>query len=199
MALDCATLATGITGYDCANPLVTGMESSVILINKDDIDKTLSTIANGILTAIVLKSGKIGYLAQSLPNSFEADNSVVVGDYSKTYEQNLTCRFFDNTPTLKSWLEKLDKSKVVAVIKNNYIKYNPTTPEVKGQTVFEVLGWYTGLEVLEGTNNKNDMIHVRKLGCNKTNKEPTLPISFFKTDEATTETAYTALYTHAGA
>lgn len=194
----CAKLAAGETGYDCNNPIVGGVEAEVLLINKDDIDYDLSIMASGILTDIILKTDKLGYLVGTLNKGIGSDNAVVKSTYRTMYDHNLEVRLFDNNPRLKMWLESLDQSKVVAIIKNNYIKQNPTAPEVKGQTKYEVLGWNVGLEVLEGTSNKVDADlqggHYRKLGCGET-KETRLPISYFKTSLTVTDAAFEALYT----
>jgi hypothetical protein len=200
MAISCTSLAAGATGYDCKNPIVGGLEAEVVLINKSDIDYDLSTIASGILTDIVLLEDKIGYLVGTLNKGINSDNAVVKSTYRTLYDQNLEIRLFDNNPTIKAFLEDLDQSLVVAVIKNKYVKNDPTSPEVKGQTKYEVLGWNVGLEVLEGTSNKSDADlqggHYRKLGCGES-KETTLPISFFKTSLTVTDAAYVSLYTPA--
>ena len=64
MAIDCTGNLTADITFDCINAPIGGIEQNVVLINKDDIDITATTIdaANRLqVTGIQLKPGKKGY------------------------------------------------------------------------------------------------------------------------------------------
>lgn len=192
MALTCGKLAMGVIGADCANPLVQGVKPTAIILNHDDIDLDLTTVVDGVITNIALKAGAIGYLAETLNNGIDANIALAKGAYYNGWDQNFVLRIFDNSPKVKQFIDQLSKSKIVVILENKYIKYNPTSPEVKGETVYEAYGFYTGLELNEATRDTTDADtkggYVLTCGCNDTAKEPTLPLTVFKTDLDTTST-----------
>ena len=186
LAITCGKLSTGIIGADCANPLIPGVKPTAILINRDDIDIDLTDVSNGVITNLALKAGKKAYLAETLENGIDANIAFAKGTYYNGWDHNFVFRIFDNTPTVKSFIDDLSKSRIAVIIENNYIKYNPDTKkgEEKGDTVYEIYGFYTGLELKEATRDTKDADTkggwVLTCGCNDTAKEPTLPLTVFK-------------------
>lgn len=195
MAISCGKLSTGIIGADCANPLVPGVKPRAILINRDDIDTDLTTIEDGIITNLVLKSK--GFLAETLDNGIDANIAFAKGTYYNGWDHNFVFRVFDNTPKVKKFIDELSKSRIVVIIENSYVKYNPAAPEKKGETVYEAYGFYTGLELKEATRDAKDADTkggwVLTCGCNDSAKEPTLPITVFKNTLADTQTLIDSL------
>jgi hypothetical protein len=182
MAIECGRLAMGIIGKDCDNPLVMGLKGEVVLFNQQDIDWTQTTVVDGIITAIVLKTGMSAYKAEMLDKTTTATIALAKGAYSNGWDQNLTLRVLDISPDVKKFIQQLSDSKVVAIVKNNYTKANAAAGE-KGITVYEAYGFYTGLELNENTRDTEDADtkggYIVTLGCNDNVKEPTLPVTIF--------------------
>jgi hypothetical protein len=194
----CGKISAGIT-HNCLDKLVSGLHDEVILINLDDIDKDNCTFdANNklIITDLVLKTASpalAGYKIEGYNFSNEHDTALVKRRFIDGWDHNFLFRVFDNTPEVKKFVTEAVDSRFVAIIKNKYRNKNATTD---GTTVFEVLGFEHGLEISEATRNVNDEetmgAWVLKATCDETNKEPYPPYTFFKTDLATTQTAFDA-------
>ena len=63
----CQSLIQADIQSNCANPLVRGMESDGIIINRSDIDFSATVFDNtdaNIIKTLVLKTGKKGYQVQ---------------------------------------------------------------------------------------------------------------------------------------
>jgi len=194
----CGKISAGIT-HNCLDKLVSGLHDEVILINLADIDKD-SCVFDGsnklIITDIVLETASpalSGYKIEGYNFSNEHDTALVKRRFIDGWDHNFLFRVFDNTPEVKKFVTEAVDSRFVAIIKNKYRNKNATTD---GTTVFEVLGFEHGLEISEATRNVNDEetmgAWVLKATCDETNKEPYPPYTFFKTDLATTQTAFDA-------
>lgn len=194
--ISCGKLTTGIVAYDCENPFTMGMVPTVTLINYDDIDFDKTTVEDGVITALELKTGKTGYLAQTLNDGIDSNIALVKGAYNNGWDTNVVVRIFDNTPEAKKFINDLSLAKVVVITQSRYIKHEAAAG-VKGNTVYQAFGFYTGLELNEATQDSTDADtkggYVCTLGCDENNKEPVLPLSIFKTDLATTEQMIDAL------
>ncbi len=188
----------GVVGLDCNNPLIMGIKPNAIIINHDDINIDETTITNGVITSLELKadSGGVarkGFLARTLNDGISANVAFAKGTYYSGWDQNFTLRLFDNTPKVKKFIDELSKSRVVVILENNHIKYNideSASVEKKGETVYEVYGFYTGLELNEATRDSTDADtkggYVLTCGCDENSKEPSLPITLFNQDLETT-------------
>lgn len=214
MAISCGQLSSGIIGVDCANPLVPGVKPRAILINRDDIDIAKTDIKNGVMTKIVFKDpSNKGFLATTLENGIDANIAFAKGAYYNGWDHNFVFRIFDNSPKVKNFIDQVSKSRMMVIIENNFVKYglkdtldaskssDPTSDnyeELKGETVYEVYGFYVGLELKEATRDTKDADTkggwVLTCGCNDSAKEPALPITLFDTDLASTKTLVEGLY-----
>ncbi len=197
--ISCGKLSMGVVGVDCNNPLIMGVKPNAIIINHDDIDIEKTVISDkGIITSLVLKtegeSTRKGFRAQTLNDGISTNVAFAKGTYYNGWEQNFTLRLFDNTPKVKDFINQLSKSRVVVIVENNYVKYaDPSdSEEKKGETVYEVYGFYTGLELNEATHDSTDADtkggYVLTCGCDENSKEPSLPITIFNESLAATKT-----------
>ena len=192
MPQNCTPIAANIL-FDCAKNLAAGVKDTIILLPFDDVDKTLSTLDvtnKSLLTNLVMKSTKIGYKVEGVNFSNDFDVALAKGKYWNEFEHNIMFRIFDISAVTKDWIEKLGKMRVMVVVTNNVATGN-------GSAKYELLGWDLGLEVTELTRNQSDAetkgAYVLKLACDETNKESKLPLTVFKTDEATTDSMIAAL------
>lgn len=189
----CSTLSKNILGFDCAKPLVTGVDDRIVLINVNDINRDLCKFdpQNPLLmTDLILKTGKKGYSVTGYNLSNDYDTALAKGTYIDGYEHNLMFRIFNISAETKLWIDSLKNTRVVAIVGN---KVSPGHANDK----YEVLGWDLGLEVMELTRNQKDADtrggFVIKLAVDETNKESSLPYTLFKTDATTTETLVESL------
>lgn len=203
--ISCGKLSMGVVGIDCNNPLVMGVKPNAILINYDDIDldPQSTKIENGVITSIKLKvdrddagveNPRYGYLAQTLNDGISTNLAFAKGTYYNGWDQNFTLRLFDNTPKVKKFIDQLSKSRVAIIVENNHMKFADPYDggEKPGETVYEIYGFYTGLELNEATRDSTDTDtkggYVITCGCDENSKEPTLPITIFKDSLAITKT-----------
>lgn len=197
--ITCADLGRNLIGLDCENPLVGGMSSEVVLINLADIDHTKTKTAAGVITKLVLKPGKTGYIASTVENAMNAPATFVKGTYGNKWDHTLEIRIFNAGPEITRFVQEIGHAKLVAIIRSNYVKLNPSDPEVVGETVFRVYGIKAGMVMLEGSIDPNDADmmggYYIKIGSNDTAKEPDPPMPLFDTDLATTEALVDSLWT----
>lgn len=189
---NCSPITAGIV-FDCSKTLLAGVKDTIILLPFDDVDKTLSTIDvtnKSLLTNLVMKATKPGYKVEGVNFSNDYDTALAKGKYQNDFEHNIMFRVFSISAVTKDWIEKLGKTRVMVVVTNN-------VSSGSGADKYEILGWDLGLEVAELTRNQSDGetkgAFVLKLACDETNKESKLPLTVFKTDEATTATMIAAL------
>jgi hypothetical protein len=146
----CGELTNNIAGLDCNNPSVAGVNGARgYIMNFDDIDRSLSVVsASGVISSLVLNSGKYAYLIETDPDGIEPSWKEEPGAYRRDqFSQQMAIKIFDQSPTNKQRIVDLAKGKFVVVLERNGIKNNPTAPEVKGDNVYEAWGWDSGLVI----------------------------------------------------
>lgn len=197
MALDCSKITTGFANESCGPTAIAGTAPRVILMSYSDIDKAASTFVAGtapcadnrVLETIVLKDGAKAYEVDSLPNATVGEDTINVNTYNRTHQHNLTIRIFKKSEAAKCFVNQLTNARVVAIVENN-------DHGDDGDTKYEVYGWDSGLELNDltvSTEMADGVAYLFTLGSGTLAQEGSLPISFFNTDEATTDTAIEAL------
>jgi hypothetical protein len=188
----CGGITSGAT-YDCTNPLQPGVNSTITLINKDDISVvTYDVTKTHLITGITLAAGgKQGYAFEGIRQSVDPQAELIVGTLSVGYDHIVNFQVFDISSDQKVNLEKLALSKVVAVIENMNVVGN-------ADSVFEVYGFDAGLEVVLLTRLARDLetggsFTVNLKTSDNEGKEAKLPLSFWDTDYATTKAKVDAL------
>lgn len=174
---------------DCDGPALAGTSGRVILLSFTDINRAKSTVANNVISTIVLKSGAKGYEVDSLPNAVVGDTPATVGTYFTTFQHTLTVRLFKKSEAAKKFINQLPTARVVAIVENN-------ERGAKGEVKYEVYGWNSGLTLTEltGSTEMTDGVAYQvSLGSSSVAQEKTVPMSFFNTDETTTDEAVEAL------
>ena len=139
----CDALTAGIA-YDCANPPSGGVNDRLILFNYSALDGNVTYDgANPIIvTNITPPMGGWGYVFEGVNNSNEPRSAMVKGRYVNGYDHEVRFKCFDNSPTAKLQLGKLDGALVVAIVQNN-------RKGASGNSAFEIYGLETGLRLQE--------------------------------------------------
>lgn len=193
--MDCSKITAGFIVADCDGPAIAGTSGRVVLVSFTDIDRTKSTVANNVISTIVLKSGAKAYEVDSLPNAVVGDSPVTVGTYVSTFQHTLAVRIFKKSEAAKKFVNQLPTARVIAIVENN-------ERGAKGEVKYEVYGWNSGLTMTElaATTEMTDGVAYQiGLSSSSVAQEKTLPMSFFNTDEATTDEAVNALLGSAAA
>lgn len=189
MPIDCTGNLTADILFDCANAPVGGIEQNVVLINKDDIDLTNTTVdADNRLkvTNLQLKPGKTGYkltgVKQANGKSWELVKKENAPD---KFKHTFSGVIMNPSLANKVQADNLSKgAKYVAVIEQVW-------KGASSADAFEVLGFVSGLELTTMTNNskENDNMIVFELSSADGFEEPTIPKTLLETDYETTKTA----------
>jgi len=192
----CGKITADLT-INCDNPLQSGSEDSLILINREDwLDAavTYNVTNNGIIEAVALPTGVEGFSYEGKNNSIAPKYELIKQTYSDVYNHEVNFKVFDVSPIGKEQLELLAKGQMVAIVQN---KYKGTD----GNAAYEVYGVDAGLVC---TQNLREITNVETGGAfdlilksAETSLEPKMPRTFFITDYATTKTAVEALLTPA--
>ena len=179
----CAGIASG-TVYDCDNVLRGGAKEQIRLFNYADLypEGTL-TIASGIVTDIVLDTGKQAFKFQGFNRSMRPKYELVRGAYSVGYKHTIDFLIFQVDDVTKQMLEALAMTKVVAVVEN--IDSNDSME-------FEVYGLDGGMELVTNVRDLNDAdsngAWVLQLSTPDSTPEGHMPYTWFDTDNGTTKT-----------
>ena len=187
MALNCGQITASITGSNCGAGSV-ALDNYIYIVNRDDIDYSASAEADGVVSALVLKTGKKGYKYTSNNKAFEGTSALNKGTYSTSFDHSIVGRVFANTQAIKDELNKLAFGKFVVVVANN--------SNANEETKFEVYGWENGLVCTALDKNTADgdgIVYSFTLASDEGAREGDIPKSFYNTDLATTEAALEAL------
>ncbi len=189
MPIDCTGNLTADILFDCANAPVGGIEQNVVLINKDDIDLTNTTVdADNRLkvTNLQLKPGKTGYKLTGVKQANgKAWELVKKENAPDKFKHTFSGVIMNPNLANKVQADNLSKgAKYLAVIEQVW-------KGASSADAFEVLGFVSGLELTTMTNNskENDNMIVFELSSADGFEEPTLPKTLLETDYETTKTA----------
>ncbi len=191
MATECGIISAGLIAAICGKAPASGSGKRVFLLNYDDIDRAESTVTGDVLTALVLKTGKVAYLFESLSKATTGEATFARGTYFNLYDHAVTLRVFTKNQVSKNFINVLADARIVAVVENN-------EEGDAGEVKFEVYGWDSGLTLAElpfTTTFADSVVYSAKVASDDDSKEGQLPKSFFVTNSVTTEQALTALIT----
>lgn len=187
--MDCSKITQGLQAVNCGQPPIPGTGPRVVLINYSDIDRSLSTVEDNVITSIILKDGAKAYDFESLDNANLGEISYNKGTFFGNWQHDLTLRIFAKNEKAKKFANEMNGARVVPVVENK-------EPGPNGEVKYEAYGWDAGLELNEGTAS-TDMadlvVYQLKVGSGTNSKEGSLPKSVFKTDLTQTETMLNAL------
>ena len=187
MAL-CALITQGAT-YDCDNPIVPGVNTRLILINKDEIATV--TRASGYVEDITLAATKTAFAFEGYRQSLNPEYRLVPAALSIGYDHQIKFQVFDISQEQKINLEKMALGRMVAVVEN-------MNNEGNDDNVFEVYGLDVGMEITEMTRIARDLetqgsFSILLKTPDEEGKEPKMPVTWFDTDYATTKALVDAL------
>lgn len=189
--LDCSKITVGFEMENCDDLAIAGTQARFLIMSFSDIDRSLTKITDNVCTALVLKTGAKAYAVDSLPNATVGEDTINVGTYRRTHQHNLTGRIFKKSEAAKKFINGTTNARVVALVEN--IDHGDA-----GDTKYEIYGLRAGLELNDltaSTEMADGVAYLFTLGSGTISQEPSLPVSFFDTDETTTDEAVEALLT----
>ena len=185
--MNCGNISNNLVLAACANSLA-AIEADIVLINFDDVDRDSSTVSDGVLSSLVLKSSKYGYRYTSHKNAFEATVALNKGTYINSFVHGAVVRVFTKTQDAKDELNKLANGKVIAIVKNS--------DSQNDETKYEVYGWENGLvmsDLQAASTDADGVLYTFNLSSDDNARESQLPLSYYGTSLSATETALEAL------
>lgn len=191
MATLCETLISKDITFACDELATKGLESDGIIINREDIDFSLTTFNSTnpvLIESLVLKSGKKGYQIQQLGNTpFTGTQSeLVAGTYRNTWTHTLPIAVLANDGDVThSIIDGLANGKYVVILRNL------NKPD-KGE--YQVYGYAQGLVATAGLQEKYSetteggwLITLTETGA------PKSAMFLWDTDKSTTDALYASL------
>lgn len=195
----CAGITKG-AAFDCSNPLVPGVNTRLLLANKDDVETFTFSVTPGeenVITGITMKSGKAFFSfegSRGTQNSVNPQYTLVRGTILPLYDHQIDYSVFDISASQKLNLEAMGNKQMVAIVQNAEDSGNQNN-------FFEVYGQGVGMVVTENTRIPGDAdtagAFVLQLKTPDDGRETTMPPTFFTTDFTTTLAAVNALLTPA--
>ena len=195
MAGICDKLISQGIAENCDSPIVKGLESDGIIINRADIDfsKTVfDTTHKNIVKTLILKASKQGYkVVQTGNKPFDgAKITMAVGKYRNTFTNEIPIAVLDDGPEVaENIIDGLANGTFVLVLKNKH-------KGAAGNAEYQIYGYYQGLNASAIENDKYS--EDTEGGWLVTLQETTAPKSalyYFNTDSTTTATQYDTLTT----
>ncbi|KGO91753.1 hypothetical protein [Flavobacterium subsaxonicum] len=191
--MDCTGKLTANITFDCLNAPIGGIEQNIVLINKDDIDVTATTVSalNRLqVTGIQLKPGTSGYRLSGIKQANgKAWELVKKENAPDKFKHTFSGVIFSPSLENKEQADKLSQgAKYVVVVEQVW----------KGEgnaDAFEVLGLNSGLELTTMTNSskENDNMIMFELSSADGFEETTMPKTYYWTPVSpeTTAAGYT--------
>lgn len=176
---------------DCENLSIAGIEADILLIPHGDVDKTATTIdaTNPLLvTDLVLKAGKTGFLLQGVKQTNGYNHEFVPGDEQTPDKSRHVVRGRILTPSAanRNQANKLGKGEGYMAVVNKKYKGKDS------KDAFLILGWDAGLYLSSKSENslENDGAILLELGSKDTMLEKDDPKVLLETDYDTTKAAF---------
>lgn len=182
-------IAQAISG-NCENPLMRGVEADGVIINRADVDFASCTMADNIVSALVLKSGKYGFPVRQLgATPFSGTGtSLVTGTYHNTFTNTVSIAVLDNGPLVsKNIIDGLANGTFIVILKN---RHKGTDSKAK----YQIYGYFQGLtaSAIEEEKYSEDLDGGWLVTLTETGA-PKSALFLYVTSESATDTMYDSL------
>lgn len=179
--MSCGNITTG-SRPDCNNPLKTGTQPRLFLMNYDDLlSVTTSTSTPNLLTALTFATNTVSYLFEGYKQDVKPTQEVIAPSNGQNqFKHNLNFLVYEISQLQKNNLQRLAKGRFIAIVEN----------KGKDANAFEVYGLNSGLELVPGVVRDplaNGGGYLISLATMENEFEPLLPQTLFSTDYATTK------------
>lgn len=188
----CNKKITADIAFDCLDAPVKGLDGSkAVLINYDDVDFSASTMTDGAVTALVLKSGAIGYDISwykelgSTASAYASNTEDVDG-----FTHSFLARLANSSTANAKAANELKNGRFMVVVETSY-------KGVGQAEAFKVYGFDSGMELSEMTqsSNENSGSMLFTLATREGTVERYPYAVYFDTDYATTKAEFDEKFT----
>lgn len=190
MALNCEEKLTADILKDCDNKPKGGIETNVVLINFEDVDKATSTLDptnDLIITSLATLSGTTGYSLEGIKQVNGASFELVKKeDAFDKYTHLFAGVILSPSAANKKLLAEIASGgRYIAVIEKKWKGADQAD-------AFEVLGWDSGLEIstVVWNTKESDGVIKFELASAEGFEEDEMTRNVLETDYATTKTAF---------
>lgn len=174
-------------GINCDQPLQSGTEDTLILLNWEDwLDAalTLNGTDDQIVENIILASGITGYEMLGKNNSNNPQAEMIKQEYTEMWNHELNYKVFNVNAAAKKQMRLKTKGRFVAIVYNKY-------KGLAGDSAFEIYGGDSGLIVTQMKRVVNDTATQGAwdiiLKTDEKSLEPFPPKTLYKTSYAVTK------------
>lgn len=192
----CDNLIKGAIYGNCDDPIIKGLESVGIIVNRDDIDYAQIKFAEGkanVITALPLKVGKCGYEVKQPGNTpFNGTkSSLETGTNRNSFTHEVVVYIPDSGPDVaENIIDGLANGKFVMILENNY----KAMQSQQGAAAFQIFGFYTGLKAASAEADKySDDTESGWTFTLKEEKTPKSALYLFAATYAATKTLFDTL------
>jgi hypothetical protein len=190
----CDNLITADILNDCDNSSIGGLETNVLLINANDIDRSATTFDatnKTLMTNFALLAGKTGYLLEGVKqvNSFNWE-LVKKERTTDKFKHVFTGVILNPTAVNKEQLRNMAQGgKFIVVLEQKW-------KGVDNDEAFAVLGYGSGLELMTSTRSsaENDGTIGFTLESVEGYEETTTDVTLLETDYTTTKASFLAKF-----
>lgn len=185
----CDGILSGDILVDCLNPMVSGLEVNVLLINHGDLDKVASTFlaANPTqMTNLQLKSGKTAFLLEGVKQINQLGFELVQKETSRdAFKHMFSGMIFSISAENKAKMYDMVGGLFAVVVE---LKWKGTL----GVDAFQIGGFDRGLRLtaLKWSSKENDANVTFELSSEEGGEEPRPILSILETSYALTATAF---------
>lgn len=155
---NCNALIAKDIAASCVDPIVGGLESNAVIINRDDVDFALvqfNATRNNVIENLPLKKGKRGYKAY-VPGAKPfsgTKTSLEKGTYRNTFANDFALVILENDPDVTAQIiDGLANGKFLVVFENKHKNLNKATSP--GDSSIQIFGYYQGLQSETIDNDK---------------------------------------------
>lgn len=151
--MECINKLTANIDYDCtpANRAKGGLESSAVIINVGDIDRTALTQTGATVSNLSLNAGSTGFQISWIKQLGNSATEFTVNDGLDTFKHSFACRVFGQAASDAERIKELSQGEFVVVVETKF----KGTGNVDS---YKVYGLESGLKMSEGsaTSLEND-------------------------------------------
>ena len=140
---------------NCDHLSISGIEADIVLIPFSDVDKSasiLDTVNKNLITDLVLKTGKTGYILEGVKQIGGFNSEFVKGDLENLnkFKHGIRGRILSPNAANRVQFDKLASGDAYIAVVNKKYK------GVDNKDAFLVLGWDSGLYLSLGTESSYD-------------------------------------------
>lgn len=176
----------------CEDPLVPGLESDGVIMNRADVDfasAVFDATRKNVLKTLALSARKKAYKVY-VPGKTPftgTKTSLAQGTYRNTFTHDINIVVLDNDPDVcADIIDGLANGSYVLVLENKYKALQKA--ETPGDAAFQVYGWYQGLRANTIENDKySEETDGGWLVALQETKVPKSGLFLFNTDYTTTK------------